>query len=165
MGLEIERKFLLRAEAWEARRRELETKGTASEAGVRYVQGYLSTDKKRTVRVRTMGERAFLTIKGATDGLARREYEYEIPIAEARELLTELCHHPLIEKTRYRIDYEGYTWDVDEFYGENKGLQIAEIELPFVDATFERPPWVGEEVSDDPRYFNANLGAHPFTRW
>ena len=154
MGTEIERKFLVRGEAW----RSLATP-------TRYRQGYLSTVKERTVRVRTVGDRGFLTIKGVSVGLARAEYEYEIPGAEAEEMLSNLCQKPLIEKDRFKIPFGGLTWEVDEFFGENQGLVVAEVEVPDADHPVAVPDWVGREVSDDPRYFNANLLQHPYSRW
>jgi len=154
MGKEIERKFLVTGDAW----RQLDQ-------GVRYRQGYLSTVKERTVRVRTVGERGYLTIKGVTEGVSRAEYEYEIPRADADALLDGLCERPLIEKVRRRIDHAGLTWEVDEFEGENLGLVIAEVELEHEQQRFEPPPWVGEEVSSDPRYYNANLIGNPYCNW
>jgi adenylate cyclase len=154
MGKEIERKFLTKGDGW---------RSLAS--GTMYRQGYLSTVKERTVRVRTVGDRGFLTIKGVTTGVTRAEYEYEIPVAEANAMLDGLCERPLIEKSRYRIVHGGLLWEVDEFFGENQGLVIAEVELAEEGQRIELPSWVGEEVSDDPRYFNSNLSRNPFTRW
>jgi adenylate cyclase len=108
---------------------------------------------------------AYLTIKGASTGITRAEYEYEIPVADATELLDQLCQQPLIEKHRYTLTYEGMTWEVDEFFGENQGLIVAEIELERPDQPFAQPPWLGEEVTADPRYFNAALSQQPYTRW
>lgn len=153
MGVEIERKFLLASDAWRA-----------GATGTEYCQGYLSRDPARTVRVRVAGEQGFLTIKGRSDGVARAEFEYVIPVAEARELLR-LCEGPLIEKRRYCVEYGGFVWEIDEFFGENTGLVVAEIELPAVDAEFARPEWLGVEVSDDPRYFNSSLSRTPYTLW
>jgi len=154
MAQEIERKFLLKSDEWRA----LAT-GTA------YRQGYLSTDKRATVRVRTVGAQGFLTIKGLTVGAARSEYEYEIPLADALAMLESLAEKPLIEKMRYAIPVGGLVWEVDEFFGENAGLIVAEVELGSEDQVFEKPRWVGEEVTADPRYFNANLVKTPFSRW
>ncbi|HKS58339.1 MAG TPA: CYTH domain-containing protein [Steroidobacteraceae bacterium] len=145
MGIEIERKFLVTGTAWR------------QGAGVRLSQGYLNRDKERTVRVRLAGEKAFLTIKGATAGATRLEFEYEIPAIDGAQLLS-LCEKPIIEKIRRKISHEGATWEVDEFLGENAGLVIAEIELQAEDQAFARPQWLGEEVTHDPRYFNSNLG-------
>ena len=152
MAVEIERKFLVVGDAWRAAPAEF------------YSQGYLNRDKLRTVRVRIAGEEAFLTIKGESVGARRAEFEYPIPLWDARELLS-LCEQPLIEKNRRKILYEGFIWDVDEFLGENLGLVVAEIELPAEDAHFECPEWVGEEVTADARYFNSNLSRMPFSSW
>lgn len=152
MAVEIERKFLVVGDAWR------------TAPAVFYSQGYLSSDKARTVRVRIAAEQAFLTIKGLTQGMSRAEFEYEIPLADARELL-QLCEQPLIEKYRRQIPYAGFVWEVDEFLGENLGLVVAEIELPAEDAPFAKPGWVGEEVSTDARYFNSALAREPYSRW
>jgi CYTH domain-containing protein len=152
MGVEIERKFLVRSEAWR------------QGAGERMVQGYLNRDKARTVRVRLAGTQAFLTVKGASVGATRAEFEYPIAAADAQALLA-LCDGPLIDKTRYRIAVGDLVWEVDEFCGDNAGLVVAEVELPSEDAVFSKPEWVGQEVTHDARYFNSNLSSHPFTRW
>ena len=154
MANEIERKFLVKGDAW---------RGLAR--GIRFRQGYLSSRKERTVRIRTEGERAVITVKGPTLGVTRMEFEYAIPLADGEAMLDALAEKPLIEKTRYRIPSGPYVWEVDEFHGENEGLVVAEIELPDENAPFDRPDWIGEEVSDDPRYFNSNLVAHPFRSW
>ncbi len=154
MGKEIERKFLIKNDGW---------RSLAS--GTMYRQGYLSTVKERTVRVRTVGGKGFLTIKGVTTGVTRAEFEYEIPVTEANAMLDGLCERPLIEKSRYRIEHGGLVWEVDEFFGENRGLVIAEVELADEGQRIDLPSWVGEEVSDDPRFFNSNLTRNPFTRW
>lgn len=154
MAVEIERKFLIVEDSW----REL-AEGTS------YRQGYLSTVKERTVRVRTIDDKGYLTIKGITIGATRAEYEYEIPAAEANEMLDNLCEQPIIEKKRYKIPLDGFTWEIDEFGGVNEGLIVAEIELESEDQTFDKPDWVGEEVTGDPKYFNSNLIAKPFTAW
>ena len=154
MGREIERKFLVRGDDWRSL-------GQAT----RYRQGYLSTVKERTVRVRTIADKGYLTIKGVTDGVSRAEFEYEIPIADANALLEGLCERPLIEKDRYEIRYGAHTWEVDVFFGDNTGLVMAEVELESEDQAFETPEWIGREVSDDPRYYNANLTANPFRDW
>lgn len=152
MAEEIERKFLVTGTAWKAG------------GGERFRQGYLSSVPERTVRVRVAGEQGFLTIKGVNRGLARAEFEYPIPLADAEALLV-LCETPLIEKTRYRIQHGAHLWEVDEFHGVNAGLVVAEVELRSADEEPERPDWVGAEVSDDPRYFNASLVKCPFTTW
>ncbi len=154
MATEIERKFLVVSDSWRA-----------GAKGKVYRQGYLSTHKERTVRVRIAGDEAFLTIKGLTVGASRAEYEYEIPVQEAAEMLDRLCEQPLIEKTRYKVEHAGYTWEIDEFDGVNKGLIVAEVELPSEEVVFDKPAWAGEDVTDDRRYFNSNLIAHPFTTW
>jgi CYTH domain-containing protein len=154
MATEIERKFVPKNNDWKH-----------GAKGVRYRQGYLSTEKGRTVRARTVADKGFLTIKGKTVGASRAEYEYEIPLQEANEILEHLCQRPLIEKTRYKIPHQGLTWEVDEFEGENSGLVIAEVELESEDQVFERPSWVGEEVTADARYYNANLISHPYCEW
>lgn len=152
MALEIERKFLVTGTGWR------------EAAGVHYAQGYLNRDKHRTVRVRVAGEAAFLTIKGLTQGATRAEFEYPIPVADAQALLL-LCEGPLIEKTRYVLQVGQTTWEVDEFHGENAPLVVAEVELPSEDAAFDRPDWLGDEVTQDARYFNASLSQLPFQRW
>lgn len=152
MAIEIERKFLVVGDAWR------------DAPAVFYSQGYLNRDKARTVRVRIAGEEAFLTIKGTSVGASRAEFEYPIPLWDARELLA-MCEQPLIEKNRRKIFYHEFVWEVDEFLGENRGLVVAEIELPAEDAVFTLPEWVGEEVTGDVRYFNSNLSRIPFTRW
>jgi CYTH domain-containing protein len=154
MAKEIERKFLLVGDAW----REL-AKGT------HYRQGYLNSAKERTVRVRTIDDKGFLTIKGITTGATRVEYEYEIPHSDCTEMLDDLAEKPIIEKARYKIEFGGFVWEVDEFFGVNKGLVVAEIELESEDQAFEKPSWVGEEVTGDPRYYNSSLVANPYTTW
>lgn len=152
MAIEIERKFLVTGDAWR------------SAPAVFYSQGYLNRDKSRTVRVRIAGEEAFLTIKGQSVGASRAEFEYPIPLWDARELLG-LCEQPLVEKYRRKILFEGLVWEVDEFLGENQGLVVAEVELPSEMAYFSKPEWVGQEVTEDPRYFNSNLSKAPFSSW
>jgi CYTH domain-containing protein len=117
------------------------------------------------VRVRTINNKGYLTIKGITVGASRLEFEYEIPIADADELLDSLCEKPLIDKYRYKVDYGTLTWEVDEFFGENEGLIVAEVELQSEDQLFDRPEWVTEEVTTDPRYYNSNLIKNPYSRW
>ena len=154
MGTEIERKFLVTENSWRS-----------LAAGVKYRQGYLNSAKERTVRVRTIDDKGFLTIKGITTGARRAEYEYEIPGGDAEALLDDLCEKPLIEKNRYKIDFEGFVWEVDEFFGENQGLIVAEVELESEDQAFEKPGWIGEEVTGDPKYFNSNLINNPYLKW
>jgi adenylate cyclase len=146
MGIEIERKFLVKGEGW------------CNAPATDICQGYLNRDKHRTVRVRIEGDRACLTVKGISTGATRAEYEYPIPVADARELLA-LCEPPLVEKRRHVVEYRGSRWEVDEFLGANAGLVLAEIELSDPDQPFARPDWLGEEVTDDPRYFNSSLSS------
>ena len=153
MGKEIERKFLLKNDNW---------RGVE---GTRYRQGYLSTEKERTVRVRIVGDQGYLTIKGASVGATRLEFEYEIPVEDVDELLNDLCAKPLIEKNRHEVEYAGSVWEIDEFFGANQGLIIAELELRTEDEQFSKPSWIGKEVTEDPRYFNSNLTTHPYTQW
>lgn len=155
MAIEIERKFLVSGDAWRA---------VAGE-GKRILQGYLSLPDGPTVRVRVYGEHAYLTIKGASDGISRAEFEYPIPVADAVTMLEGLAVSPLIDKVRYRVPCGGHVWDLDVFAGENAGLVLAEVELGRVDEPFVRPDWAGTEVSDDARYYNANLARHPVARW
>jgi adenylate cyclase len=152
MGVEIERKFLVKGDAWKTGRGEL----------IR--QGYLSFDRDRTVRVRTSGDAAWLTIKGKTTGATRKEFEYSIPLGDALELLA-MCERPILEKTRYRIEHAGRFWEIDEFHGENAGLFVAEVELNDESDQLELPNWIGNEVTNDPRYYNSNLAAHPYSHW
>jgi adenylate cyclase len=153
MGIEIERKFLVNGDDWRI--------GT----GTVYRQGYIVSGNGRTVRVRIAGEQGYLTLKGAAAGISRAEYEYAIPVADAAEMLDILCDRPQIEKTRYKIPHNGLIWEVDEFSGENQGLILAEVELTSPDQSVSLPPWIGQEVSHDFRYFNSNLAKFPYSRW
>jgi CYTH domain-containing protein len=146
MGVEIERKFLVKDDTFKSLAR-----------GTRYRQGYLNRTRERVVRVRTVEDHGFLTVKGITAGAARVEYEYEIPARDADVMLDELCEKPIIEKNRYRIQNENHIWEVDEFLGKNRGLVIAEVELESEDQAYVKPEWVGDEVTGDPKYFNSNL--------
>jgi len=154
MGKEIERKFLIKGDAWRSLAQ-----------GTTYRQGYLNRVKERVVRVRTIDDKGFLTIKGITTGATRVEYEYEIPAADADTMLDDLCERYLIEKKRYKIDYREFVWEVDEFLGENQGLIVAEVELESEDQNYEKPEWIGEEVTGDPKYFNSNLVQNPYLKW
>lgn len=154
MAIEIERKFLVHGDEWRK-----DAVGTA------YRQGYLTVDPERTVRVRIAGDKGFLTIKGKTEGISRSEFEYSIPFAEATHLLDSLCLRPLIEKVRYCVNYADRLWEIDEFAGDNSGLILAEVELESSDAQVELPPWAGEEVTSDPRYYNASLSQSPYQSW
>jgi adenylate cyclase len=154
MGDEIERKFLVRGDAWRA-------EATATPCR----QGFLSTEPERTVRVRVADSRGLLTVKGKTIGARRAEYEYEIPLADAQRMLDTLCKRPLIEKTRYTLVVGRHTWEIDVFEGDNAGLVVAEIELQREDEEFNRPEWLGDEVTGDPRYFNSSLVHKPYNTW
>ncbi|HWU89424.1 MAG TPA: CYTH domain-containing protein [Kofleriaceae bacterium] len=153
MPHEIERKFLVDTARWRP-----------AGAGVALRQGYLSSLPERTVRVRLEGDAGTLTIKGLTTGVTRVEFEYAIPAADAAALLA-LCERPLIEKVRHTVVHEGKTWQVDVFHGDNEGLVLAELELASEDEPFAMPPWATEEVSHDPRYYNANLTRAPYRSW
>ena len=155
MALEIERKFLLKNQQWR----------DVAGVGCLIRQGYLSDQPERTVRVRVSGDQAWLTIKGKTQGIERLEMEYDIPVSEAMQLLDQLCLKPLIEKYRYRIAQADLIWEIDEFLGENAGLLVAELELKSADQQFDRPDWLGTEVSHEPRYFNSALIRQPFLSW
>lgn len=155
MATEIERKFLLRNDSWRDN----------ADRGRTMRQGYLAGSESASVRVRISGDHANLNIKSATLGITRREYEYAIPLSEANEMLDTLTDGPLIEKTRYYVYHGQHTWEIDVFAGDNEGLVVAEIELDSAEETFARPEWLGEEVSDDPRYYNVSLVKHPFTHW
>jgi len=154
MGIEIERKFLVVGGGWKA----------VAEDGLACRQGYLDSGQGSTVRVRVIGEQAFLTIKGATVGITRSEFEYEIPVLDAIEILA-LCGGAVVEKCRYFITHAGNVWELDVFEGANAGLVMAEIELETEEQSFEQPDWVGSEVSADPHYRNGHLARHPFAMW
>jgi adenylate cyclase len=155
MGLEIERKFLVASDDWRAE--VLESR--------RLSQGYLARGIETAIRVRLQGESAKLNIKHTTDGINRLEYEYDIPLRDARELLDRVALRPLIDKTRHHVRYRGHLWEIDEFHGDNAGLIVAEIELTHADEAFERPAWLGKEVSEDVRYYNSSLSERPYSRW
>jgi len=154
MGKEIERKFLVHGDDWRALAK-----------GLLCRQGYLSSAMERVVRIRTIGEKAFLTVKGPTVGSSRSEYEYEIPFADCTAMLETLAERPIIEKKRYQIPFAGLTWEIDEFFGVNAGLIVAEVELEDEQQIFQKPDWVGKEVTGDSRYFNSNLIRYPYSRW
>jgi adenylate cyclase len=153
MPFEIERKFLISGNGW---------RGAWPSRPIR--QGYLTSHDATTVRVRLIGSAAFLTVKAECGGAVRLEYEYEIPVAHAVEML-QLCRRPLVEKVRYEIPFAGQVWEVDEFLGENAGLLVAEIELAHPDVQPSLPPWIGREITDDVRYRNSHLARHPFRTW
>ena len=161
MGIEIERKFLVSGEGWRA----------AADKVTAMAQGYLSGPPsmeaggaKASVRVRVQGEAAFLNIKSVQLGASRQEFEYPIPVDEARALLA-LCTGGIVDKRRHYVRHAGHLWEVDEFLGDNAGLVVAEIELGAVDEAFARPGWLGAEVTDQPRYYNLALASHPYTQW
>ena len=154
MGKEIERKFVINRADW-----------TPQDGGIHFKQGYLNSQKERVVRVRIEGDIAKLTIKGPTKGVTRSEFEYSIPVDDASLLLDNLCEQPLIDKHRHKEVHFGKTWEIDVFHGLNEGLVVAELELASEDEAFERPIWVLDEVSSDPRYFNSNLLKNPFSTW
>lgn len=155
MGKEIERKFLVADESWRG----------AVQRSDRYQQGYLAITPDCAVRVRIDGDRALLNIKNATLDIERQEYEYEVPLADAREMLSTLCAGRSLEKVRYRVDHDGDLWEVDVFEGENTGLVLAEIELTSRDQPFALPDWAGPEVSGDARYLNSYLAVTPYRTW
>lgn len=153
MKREIERKFLVRDESWRA----------TADGGRLCCQGYLCSDGAKSVRVRILGAEAFLSVKGPTEGCARDEFEYAIPLEDARALFR-FCG-ALVEKTRYLVSYAGMVWELDVFAGDNMGLVVAEIELDSEEQSFEIPPWVEGEVTGDPRYYNGQLARMPFSSW
>lgn len=155
MAIEIERKYLLANESWREQ--------VQSSQPMR--QGYMIGSEKASVRVRISGNSAKLNIKSAELGITRKEYEVDLPLDDAREILDSLCQKPVLEKTRYLVPMGKHTWEIDEFEGENQGLIVAEIELSSVDEEFAKPDWLGAEVSDDPRYYNVSLAKHPYKNW
>jgi len=155
MAIEIERKFLINQSKWEALEKPI---------GKLYRQGYLLNGKDKTIRIRTTSTDAFITIKGSTIGMSRSEFEYAIPLPDATELLNSFSEGEL-SKTRYEIYFKGKLWEVDVFHSDNEGLVVAEIELDSEAESFERPDWIEKEVTNDPRYYNANLILFPFKRW
>lgn len=155
MALEIERKFLVKNDEWR----------DAVESSQHIMQGYLAANANATVRVRVKGDKAFLTIKGATEGITRSEYEYPIPVEDAGQMLRELSASPMIDKVRHLVRCGAHVWELDVFSGANQGLIMAEVELATEDETFELPGWAGDEVTADPRYYNVNLARNPFSHW
>lgn len=155
MALEIERKFLVVGDAWRK----------AAHASEHFAQGYLNQTGRASVRVRIEGEQANLNIKAAQVGTSRAEYEYPIPLAEAREILDSLTLTPPVEKTRHWVEHAGHVWEIDEFVGANAPLVVAEIELDAADEAFERPDWLGAEITDDVRYYNHALAFEPYSQW
>lgn len=155
MGREIERKFLVVDGSWRS----------TIQSSSRYEQGYLAITEDCTVRVRIDGDRALLNIKNATLDIERREYEYPVPLADAREMLASLCAGRSLSKVRHRVLHDGDVWEVDVFEGRNEGLVLAEIELDSRDQSFSLPPWLGDEVSGDARYLNSSLAVQPYRTW
>lgn len=155
MALEIERKFLLRSDEWRSQ--------VAKRTLLR--QGYLGASSRSSIRARIAGERAWLNLKSKRSGLSRLEYEYEIPVSDADEMLAELCEGPLVEKYRHELPFGAHVWEIDEFLGDNAGLIVAEIELGHESEVFERPNWLGPEVTHEARFYNFNLATHPFKSW
>ncbi len=153
MPLEIERKFLVDPTKW-----------APTDGGIRLVQAYLGVAPNPTVRIRIAGEKAFLTIKGRTEGISRAEFEYELPVDHANEMLKMAITSP-VEKTRYKVMHDGFLWEVDVFSGKNAGLIMAEIELESENQEFPYPDWLLEEVSHDGRYYNSYLATCPFSEW
>jgi adenylate cyclase len=154
MGIEIERKFLVKRDQWRS-----------LGEGVLYRQGYLSLEKERVVRIRIINHQGYITIKSTSKGASRAEFEYSIPYHDAEYMLKHLCERPLIEKKRYRIKNGELTWEIDEFLNENQGLILAEVELQSEDQDIEFPAWIGQEVTGDPKYYNSNLVRKPFKKW
>jgi adenylate cyclase len=155
MPTEIERKFLVVGDSWR----------DTVESETRVMQGYLANNASVTVRVRIKGGKALLTIKGATRGISRAEYEYEIPMDDAETMLRELSTGPVVDKTRYLVRVGDHVWELDVFHGDNDGLVMAEVELGSEDEDFAVPDWAGDEVSDDSRYYNVNLARNPYKHW
>jgi len=155
MPVEIERKFLLANDDWRDE--------VARSSRIR--QGYLGKLDKASVRIRVAGDSANINVKSATLGMRRMEYEYEIPLGEAEEMLDQLCEQPQVDKTRFIVERGAHVWEIDEFYADNTGLIVAEVELNSETEVFEKPAWLGEEVTEDPRYYNVNLIKHPFKNW
>lgn len=153
MPKEIERKFLVVSDGYKSSPRKY------------YKQGYLSVEPDKTVRVRVAGDMGFLTVKGRNNGISRAEYEYEIPAADANDMLDNLVKTGVIEKWRYVCVIDGKKWEVDEFLGDNAGLVVAEIELQSEDEPFTKPAWAGDEVSGDERYYNSSLSQNPYKNW
>lgn len=155
MGVEVERKFLVANNQWRKR----------VSRSLNMTQGYLGKAGKASVRVRVAGDQAWLTIKSAAQGMTRLEYEYPVPVAEGREMLSRLTRQAIVAKTRYWVQDGQNTWELDVFQGENEGLVIAELELEREDQEFDRPPWLGPEVTHDARYYNSSLSEHPYSLW
>jgi adenylate cyclase len=154
MGLEIERKFLVKDSSY---------KKGAKKIFIR--QGFLNDDLSRLVRIRITGEKAFITIKGPSEGMVRREFEYSILKEDAEVMIRDMCIPPPLIKNRFMVEFTGLTWEIDEFLGENEGLVVAEVEIPRTDYELIIPPWVGVEVTGQTRYYNASLVKFPYKSW
>ncbi len=154
MSIEIERKFLITGSDWQQ-----------GPQPSQYRQGYIFAEEKGVVRVRIIDQKGYLAIKSAPVGLKRHEYEYEIPFSDANAMLDGLCENYIVEKMRYKLKYSDHIWEIDKFTGCNEGLIIAEIELSDENESFERPPWIGKEVTQDPKYHNSNLSKKPYCQW
>ncbi|MEA2109123.1 MAG: CYTH domain-containing protein [Pseudomonadota bacterium] len=155
MAIEIERKYLVSSMAWKAQ----------ADAGARLLQGYMANTQKVTIRVRIAGEQAWLTLKSASAGIRRKEFECSLPVADAKQILDEFCLGQVIHKTRYRLPLGGHVWEIDVFHDANEGLVLAEIELKNEQENFTLPAWIGQEVSADKRYYNAYLSQTPYSAW
>ncbi len=155
MATEIERKFLLANDNWRK----------DADEGINIIQAYMSSNEKSSVRIRIHGDTANLNIKSKTLGIQRSEYEYPVPFDDAREMIESLCDKPYIEKTRFHVMHERHEWEIDVFAGDNEGLIVAELELDSVDENFNLPDWIGEEVSNEARYYNISLATHPYKNW
>lgn len=153
-GIEIERRFLLKNDAWKA----------VAGAPCLMSQGYLSVEKERIIRLRIIGNQAWLTLKGYISDVSRSEFEYEIPVADAQTMMDTMCPFRL-EKHRYEVNYQGFIFEIDEYFGDNAPLIVAELELPAEDTPFPRPDWLGEEITSDGRFTNAYLSKHPYSQW
>lgn len=155
MALEVEYKFLVADASWRE----------DADDGVRMSQGYLANRDRLSIRVRVAGDKAWLNVKHAESLTVRHEYEYPIPLADAEALLATACTGPQVEKTRYIVKHAQHVWEVDVFHADNEGLVMAEIELESPDERFQHPRWLGQDVSNDPRYLNQNLAKHPYGAW
>lgn len=162
MGTEIERKYLVKKEEWRSHLKQLQQ--DFPDIGQKYCQGYIPTNNRTTVRLRTIGTQAYITIKSEVVGYTRSEFEYPIPLQDAEQMLATLCLKPLIEKIRYKVTHDDLVWEVDDFLGENKGLIIAEVELTDENQNINLPHWIDREVKDK-KYFNSSLVNHPYSKW
>ena len=162
MGTEIERKYLVKKAEWRSHKKLLQSQ--FPNLGKEYCQGYITTDNGTTVRVRIVGDTGYITLKSKTIGHTRLEFEYPIPVKDAREMLAAFCDKPLIEKVRYKINFANLIWEVDEFMGRNEGLIIAEVELETEQQQIDLPHWIEREVNDK-KYFNSYLVKYPYSQW